>query len=160
MGFHNNECCRSVAAGLLEWRQGHKRARGRPWRAGSEPGEGKVDNSLMNEIFVATNAVADSRTSSAVSWLVTITGTPRITSGWKICLSAATASLEEVPRMMRSGQLKSSTAQPGVKKTGCETMVARRLASRRRFSMMAALPTGTGVRMERIGGLGARRAIS
>ena len=37
--------------------------------------------SLMNEIFVATKAVADSRTSSAVAWLVTITGTPRITSG-------------------------------------------------------------------------------
>ena len=37
--------------------------------------------SLMKEIFVATKAVAASRTSSAVDWLVTITGTPRMTSG-------------------------------------------------------------------------------
>ena len=37
--------------------------------------------SLMKEIFVATKAVAASRTSSAVAWLVTITGTPRMTSG-------------------------------------------------------------------------------
>ena len=40
-----------------------------------------ADTSLMKEIFVATKAVAASRTSSAVAWLVTMTGTPRMTRG-------------------------------------------------------------------------------
>ncbi len=61
--------------------------------------------------------------------------------------------------MIRSGQLKSSTAQPGVRNTGCDTMVAFRPASFSRFSTLVAVPTDTGVMMERMGGFGARRAI-
>src|SRR5579864_18924 len=38
----------------------------------------RAATSLIKEILVATKAVAASRTSSAVDWLVTMTGTPRI----------------------------------------------------------------------------------
>src|SRR5437588_5657894 len=65
---------------------------------------------------------------------------------------AATASFDEVPRMIRSGQLKSSTAQPAVKKIGCDTMLAFRPAALTFFSRATPVPTGTGVTIERIGG--------
>ena len=38
-------------------------------------------------------------------------------------MSRSTGSGDLVPRTMRSGQLKSSTAQPSVRKSGCETTV-------------------------------------
>src|SRR6185437_5777480 len=72
---------------------------------------------------------------------------------------AATASLDVVPRTMRSGQLKSSTAPPAVKKTGCETMTAFSPASCSFCSSAAPVPTGTGVTIERIGGFCAAREI-
>ena len=43
--------------------------------------------------------------------------------------------------------------------TGCDTMVAFRPACFKRFSTPVAVPTPTGVMMESMGGLGARRAI-
>src|SRR5437588_12568393 len=61
--------------------------------------------------------------------------------------------------MIRSGQLKSSTAHPGVKNTGCDTTVPRSFSCFRRFSTPEAVPTGTGVTSDRIGGRGARRAM-
>src|ERR1700731_57565 len=72
----------------------------------------KLESSLIKETLVARNAVDASRTSSAVWWLVTITGTPRITSGRYKAFKEVTAALELVPRTIRSGQLKSSTAHP------------------------------------------------
>src|SRR5579872_295904 len=78
----------------------------------------RLESSLINETLVARKAVEASRTNSAVSWLVTITGTPRMTSGRYKDLSTETAWAELVPRTMRSGQLKSSTAQPSDKKIG------------------------------------------
>src|SRR3984893_13510892 len=110
----------------------------------------------MKEILVATNAVVASRTNSAVDWLVTMTGTPRITSEWNICFNICTASLELDPRINRSGQLKSSTAQPSVRNMGWETIVAFSPAAFRLASSAAAVPTATGVTMEQIGGLAAR----
>src|SRR5439155_11508795 len=70
-----------------------------------------------------------------------------------------TASWDEVPRIMRSGQLKSSIAQPSVKNIGWETMVACRLSFCKLFSRAEAVPTATGVTTDRTGGLGAKRAI-
>src|SRR5215469_2161107 len=66
------------------------------------------------------------------------------------------ASPEFVPRIRRSGQLKSSTAHPSVKNMGCETIVACRPMSLMAFSRAFAVPTGTGVTMVRIGGFGAK----
>jgi len=120
----------------------------------------KFESSLMKEILVATNAVADSRTSSAVSWLVTMTGTPRITRGWRICFSAITASFALVPRdnsvrpvkifhraarskkhrLRHDGRLQAGVLQP-------------------LFNAGSGFRPTTGVMMERMGGLGAKRAI-
>src|SRR5579864_2531236 len=61
--------------------------------------------------------------------------------------------------MMRSGQLKSSIAQPEVKNIGWETIVARKPAALMLFSIADAVPTATGVTIERIGGLGAARVM-
>src|SRR5881275_3248915 len=61
--------------------------------------------------------------------------------------------------MIRSGQLKSQTAHPGVKNTGCDTTVPRSFSCFRRYSTPEAVPTGTGVTSDRIGGRGARRAM-
>src|SRR5207248_10154457 len=72
-----------------------------------------------------------------------------------ICFIATTASLEVVPRMMRSGQLKSSTAHPAVKNIGCDTMIALSPASCSVFSSACPVPTETGVTIDRIGGLDA-----
>src|SRR5262249_27683575 len=105
----------------------------------------KLDSSLMKETLVAKKAVEASRTSSAVSKLVTITGTPRITSGRYNDFNADTACVELVPSTMRSGQLKSSTAQPSDKKIGWETTTACLPAVRNRPSMRRAVPTGIGV---------------
>src|SRR5678815_72464 len=88
-----------------------------------------------------------------------MTGTPRITSGWSVCLITCTASFEVVPRTIRSGQLKSSTAHPSVKNIGCETRVARRLCDFKLASRRAAVPTFTGVTMDRMGGFVADRAM-
>src|SRR5437660_9141093 len=54
--------------------------------------------------------------------------------------------------MMRSGQLKSSTAHPAVKNIGCETITAFSPASWIFFSSASPVPTETGVTMQRIGG--------
>src|SRR6266480_5173687 len=55
--------------------------------------------------------------------------------------------------MMRSGQLKSSTAHPAVKNIGCETITAFSPASWIFFSSASPVPTETGVTIERMGGL-------
>src|SRR6185312_5465466 len=83
----------------------------------------RLESSLIKETLVARKAVEASRTSSAVSCVVTITGTPRITSGRYSAFKDETAALELVPSTIRSGQLKSSTAQPSERNTGCETTV-------------------------------------
>ena len=56
-----------------------------------------------------------------------------------------TASLDAVPRMMRSGQLKSSTAQPLVKNMGWQTSRLFRPPARSDFSSWVVEPTRTGV---------------
>ena len=52
--------------------------------------------------------------------------------------------------MMRSGQLKSSTAQPSVKNMGCETMMPFNFAFFSERSSPAAVPMGTGVTSEKV----------
>ena len=100
--------------------------------------------SFMNEIRLASIALAAYLVSSAEARSITRTGLPVRTNGAYSSRITASACASSVPTITRSGLRKSSTAAPSFRNSGLET-TAKGCAVRREMTSRTrrAVPTGT-----------------
>ncbi|MCY1412149.1 hypothetical protein D9M71_275480 [compost metagenome] len=120
--------------------------------------------SLMKEIFVASMQLAAYLVSSALRGSITMNLSRLRLNGAYSSRSSSSTAASVVPRMIRSGRMQSSTAEPSLRNSGLLT--TRNPAapswpriSAMRCSMRAAVPTGEVDLLTRIFGAVARRAM-